>query len=247
MKIVLSRKGFDTTAGGVPSPIRGGVPLSLPIPARDRSVTCYADLGLGETVETLTRGKLGRDALCHDDPMFADGQCWFGQSGAAQGHLRKHGVGVGDHFVFFGLFADRETGERHHRIFAQMQVARCGSPEVLRDDPEFPAPPRPHPHMIGEWSANNTIWHGPAICARSAHPDLRLTVAGGPLNLWSVPDWLRGRGLSYHERPERWLRGNRLDSARRGQEFVCDAGRARRPREWLARVIELLAIEATPG
>jgi hypothetical protein len=32
MKIIFSRKGFDTTFGGVPSPIIHGVPYSLPIP-----------------------------------------------------------------------------------------------------------------------------------------------------------------------------------------------------------------------
>ena len=35
MKIILSRKGFDGTAGGVPSPIMpDGTLLSLPIPAK---------------------------------------------------------------------------------------------------------------------------------------------------------------------------------------------------------------------
>ncbi|GAM05749.1 hypothetical protein MBENS4_2747 [Novosphingobium sp. MBES04] len=57
-----------------------------------------------------------------------------------------------------------------------------------------------------------------------------------------MPPWLRRRGLTYHERPERWKRasarhGPRLDSARRGQEFICDIGRAEAPRAWLAEIV----------
>ncbi len=254
MKIVFSRKGFDTTAGGVPSPIVAGVPVSLPIPADARSTTRFGDLGHGTCIEALTRGRLTRESLCHDDPMFGpspsgEEMAWLGQYGAAQGHLEKHGVGVGDHFVFFGLFAEPVTGERHHRIFAHMEVRQVGRPEALAARPDWIAPPRPHPHFLGQWPANNTLWIGPAHRARNAGPALRLTAPGGPLNLWDVPGWLKQRGLTYHERPERWKRatarhGPRLDSARRGQEFICDAGRATAPRRWLAAIIAELETPA---
>ncbi|WP_067732872.1 hypothetical protein [Novosphingobium naphthalenivorans] len=240
MKLVFSRKGFDSTAGGAPSPIVEGVPVSLPIPARDRSRTTFADRGLAGLVAQTTRGRLTGQDLCHDDPMFADGLCWFGQCGAAQGHLAKHGVGPGDHFLFFGLFADPETGERHHRIFGHMQVLAMGSPDGIERSAHWIAPPRPHPHREGDWPANNTIWFGPGKTARHAPDALRLTVPGGPLNLWSVPSWLRQRGLTYHDKPERWRRGGLLDSARRGQEFVCDIGRAQEPRRWLERIAALI-------
>ena len=43
MKIILSRKGFDTTSGGCPSPILpDGTLLSLPIP--DEEDIKYSDL-----------------------------------------------------------------------------------------------------------------------------------------------------------------------------------------------------------
>jgi hypothetical protein len=38
MKIVFSRKGLDSGAGGFPSPIIDGRPISLPIPTRIRSL-----------------------------------------------------------------------------------------------------------------------------------------------------------------------------------------------------------------
>jgi hypothetical protein len=48
--------------------------------------------------------------LCHQDPMFHDGRCAFGQTGAAQGHLAKQGIGIGDMFLFFGPL--RRAGRR---------------------------------------------------------------------------------------------------------------------------------------
>lgn len=44
MKIILSRKGFDSTAGKIPNPILpDGTLLSFPIPAKEDKLT-YADL-----------------------------------------------------------------------------------------------------------------------------------------------------------------------------------------------------------
>lgn len=246
MKIVFSRKGFDSTAGRAPSPIETGRAISLPIPAGDRSVTRYRDIGHGERVEAATRGRVRRSAHCHDDPMFADGSCWFGQCGAAQGHLVKQGVGPGDVFLFFGLFAEPETGERHHRIFGWMEVACRGAPSEIEYAPEWTPPPRPHPHFLGQWPNPNCLWHGPGASDAPAHHELRLTVPGGPLNLWRVPPWLRSCGLTYHERPERWLADDRLDSVRRGQEFVCDIGERTEARAWLDRTIALIGSGNSP-
>ena len=237
MKIIFSRKGFDSTAGGFPSPIIAGRPVSLPIPATDRSETTYAALGHGGTVEQTTRGKIGANTLCHDDPLFADGYCWFGQHGAAQGHLAKNDVTAGDVFLFFGLFAEPATGERHHRIFGFMEIAAHGHPVAIGKAPQWRDPPRAHPHFIGQWPASNSIYFGAGRTANSAPPSLRLTQPGGPLNLWTVPNWLRPFGLTYHTRPQRWIGRTQLDSAKRGQEFICDVGKAEKPRAWLGRII----------
>ena len=75
MRIVFSRKGFDSGSGGAPSPILSGKPVSLPIPTTHRSHTSYEQLGLGDVVEQQTRGRIGRDHLCHEDPMFFDNFC----------------------------------------------------------------------------------------------------------------------------------------------------------------------------
>ncbi len=207
-----------------------GRPVSLPIPADGRSATRYVDLGLGDLVESATRGRVrGRD-LCNDDPMFADGRCWFGQHGAALGHLLNRGVGSGDVFLFFGLFGEPATGERHHRIFSYLRVESVADPCSIET-------PRPHPHAIGDWGRRNLLFVGAGATAAVASADLRLTKPGGPLRHWQVPDWLARHGLSYHERAERWLSDGILEAASRGQEFVTDVGEDPAALDWLAAVI----------
>jgi hypothetical protein len=236
MRIVLSRKGFDTGSGRAASPIISGRPISLPIPTDRRSVTTYDDLGLGEIVERVTRGEIVRTHLCHEDPMFTDGQCLFGQCGAAQSHLRNKGVGIGDVFLFFGLFADERTGERHHRIFGYLRVDDMVLPSTGELDPLI----RPHPHTLGEWNENNIIYRGAGEVAKTDHEVLRLTQPGGPLQHWIVPQWLKHTGLSFHGKPERWLADNRLEVVARGQEFVADIGDDAAAHDWLNQTIEAI-------
>lgn len=235
MRIIFSRKGFDSSAGGGPSPIVDGIPLSLPIPAGAASRTTYGDVGLGEHAAKASRGKLGAEDLCHHDPMFLeDGTCVFGQCGAAQTHLERQGVGTGDVFVFFGLFAEEAAGEPHHRIFGYLKVGEIiplkdGAPRELVD--------LGHPHALALHARNDCIWRGEGRVARGASETLRLTVPGGPPSLWKRPAWLTRGGLSYHDRADRWLRCGRLRSVARGQEFVADIGRRKAPRDWLEWVI----------
>ena len=44
---------------------------------------------------------------------------------------------------------------------------------------------RRHPHTIGEWNENNTLYLGSGAKARNAHPCLRLTKPGAPVSVWS--------------------------------------------------------------
>jgi hypothetical protein len=140
MKIILSRKGFDSTSGGVPSPIfEDGTMISLPIPRK--SDVSYGDLKnpfgdakfrhLGELVEQLTNYQMSEHSRAHLDPdlnpaMMERGTGWrgtFGQNGMAQKTLRN--VGRGDLFLFFGLFQkvrrNQET-ERYEYDDGQQQM-----------------------------------------------------------------------------------------------------------------------------
>ena len=68
MKIILSRKGFDSSLGGYPSPIfPDGKLCSIPIPSRDGfdkytySMINYDSTNLGKIVFDLTNSKIKPD------------------------------------------------------------------------------------------------------------------------------------------------------------------------------------------
>jgi hypothetical protein len=173
--------------------------------------------------------------------MFHAGRCAFGQTSHAQTHLKNQGVSIGDIFLFFGLFADERGRDRHHRIFGYLQIEAIRSigcrPSKLHQPENFP---RRHPHTIGEWNDNNTIYLGCGATAKFAHPSLRLSKPEGPISCWIVPPWLRGVGLTFHGSANRWTHPNELRVVGRGQEFVADVGACREPIAWLNAVIETI-------
>lgn len=127
MKVILSRKGFDSGYGGFPSPILpNGEMLSIPIPVTEDSIR-YDDLKVdfdlsyeklmydlyGNTIKIEGEGKYPLEKLsCHLDPdlrsfSYNRKTSWkglFGQAGSSQSHLVNQGVGIGDMFLFFGWF-----------------------------------------------------------------------------------------------------------------------------------------------
>jgi hypothetical protein len=124
MKIILSRKGFDSEYGGYPSPILPDGRL-LPIPDANEGVsygdllvdhdTTYFDIMHMLKPSIRIRGErptLMPNTSCHLDPDIrvstlkrkAGWKGLFGQIDAAQSHLHNQGVGVDDLFLFFGWF-----------------------------------------------------------------------------------------------------------------------------------------------
>lgn len=180
MRIILSRKGFDSAAGGCPSPILQGNFFSLPIPTTKRSTITYGDLcePIPRIVTDLTRGRLTPESLCHLDPDIHDRlltrprlRGWrgsLGQVGAAQSHLKNQGVNGGDLFLFWGLFQHirleqdgRWTffGPRQHAVFGWLQVdevikAGTNGGHVLVGNPWL----KDHPHVESGWNENNSIY-----------------------------------------------------------------------------------------
>ncbi len=128
MKVILSRKGFDSKNGGYPSPILPDLRLvSLPIPWESDehsysnlkldSTRTYFDLMKGlKTKTTIKYNKkwhnLTEDTKCHLDPDINSGVIkrnlgWkglFGQMDKDQSHLEEKKVEEGDLFLFFGWF-----------------------------------------------------------------------------------------------------------------------------------------------
>ncbi|MCK9424361.1 MAG: hypothetical protein M0Q38_17390 [Bacteroidales bacterium] len=135
MKVIFSRKGFDSQFGGFPSPILpDGRLVSLPIPNQKDDVS-YSDLLLSDRenyydLMMSLKGKfkyhktwfdLNKNSKCHLDPdLFHDvvprKKGWkpiFGQIDAAQTHLENEGVKEGDIFLFFGTFRHTEYQDGH--------------------------------------------------------------------------------------------------------------------------------------
>ena len=125
MKIILSRKGFDSGIGKAPSPLFASGELhSLPIPetSQTEAPLRYGEIqagqhSLGVLVNDLTHGKITPATAVHLDPdldntsrpRLANWKPLFGQAGAAEGHLQKCGVQAGDIFLFYGWFRQIET------------------------------------------------------------------------------------------------------------------------------------------
>jgi hypothetical protein len=268
-RIIFSRKGFDSAAGGIPSPILDGALVSLPIPARDASNTTYGDIGFGEIVHDLTRGAIGASHPCHRDPDLRMGA--FGQLGPAQSHLSRHAVGPGDLFLFWGLFrrvSHTSSGYRYvakarreHWIFGWLQVS-----EVLHLGPDgsWAAEHYPrlsgHPHCRSGWPVSNTLYlatedlrlRGTSVglpgagIFPSVSEALRLSTPDGPTSVWRVPRWLNpqhgGVGMTYHSALDRWA-DETVQTVGRGQEFVTSLANRSDAWEWLEA---LFACHAAP-
>ncbi|MEQ5787537.1 hypothetical protein J3454_06490 [Erythrobacter sp. NFXS35] len=243
MRIILSRKGFDSTSGGGPSPIVAGRPHSLPIPDRKGlSPVTYGDLGLGAEAAQASKGRFGPDDACHHDPMFlAGGTAILGQCHAAQGHLVKQGVREGDVFLFFGLF-DGEGEGRHHRVFAYLVIEQRIDLVTCDEDTRARYRTLGQPHAFGLHGANDMLYVGRGPAAKTVPASLRLTAPGEKPSQWIVPDWLHRTGLSCHDAAWRWGEEGRLQAVSRGQEFVAPVGGDPEPRAWLKSMIA--AIEA---
>ena len=184
IKVILSRKGFDSSAGGIASPILpDGTLLSLPIPGE--SNTKYSDIAFNGEKYSEIIGRLypgffdSNENTCHLDPdIRKDLRCnpvkgWkpaFGQTDTAQGQLRNAGVEPGDIFLFFGWF--RGVDENYNYIknskkrfnndfysYADTQVI-YGYMQIgkIITDPDEIKKFYWHPHSEGDYGKNNTLF-----------------------------------------------------------------------------------------
>ncbi|HEX6482072.1 MAG TPA: hypothetical protein VF043_24780 [Ktedonobacteraceae bacterium] len=175
MKIILSRKGFDSSPGGgeVPSPIfTSGKLCSLPVPERKHTSHSrryeelkMGNLSLGTVVNDLTQGKIKVGDPAHVDPdlnftTMPRLQGWkpvFGQEGAAEAHLQNSNVKEGDIFIFYGWFRQVEQFKSLYRyvrnapdlhvIFGWLQIERRIS---VSDRSEIPLWALDHAHLTRE-------------------------------------------------------------------------------------------------
>jgi hypothetical protein len=175
-RIVLSRKGFDSGTGCIPSPILSdGTMLSLPIPDAAGTVS-YGDLALrghsyGKIISDLKAKRSGKKETkrlaasdrAHLDPDLirevrerqSEWRPAYGQCGKDATILQKHGVGKGDLFIFFGWFRRCELtggtyrflpGEPHLHVV--FGYLRVGEVIRISSDP-VPEWAKDHPHLHG--------------------------------------------------------------------------------------------------
>lgn len=180
MKVILSRKGFDSSYGGCASPILpDGTMLSMPIPGGEDCQLKFEDIKYGENTYLDIWNKLypkhKTDKLnCHLDPdIRADVRTkpvdnWFaafGQTDKAQRHLNNRGVSEGDLFLFFGWFRetdssfcfvpkskDKQKSKDKHIIFGYLQIGKIVKEEEIKNNYPW------HPHAKGEYGSDNTLY-----------------------------------------------------------------------------------------
>jgi len=248
MKVVFSRKGVDSTAGGRPSPqFCDGSFVSIPIPyphspVRYRDIGIARDVQLGELVETLLR--LDANACAHLDPdlrndsrnqRHRDWKPAFGQSSGALTHLRSQGVNEGDLFLFYGWFqpvVGPPWRYRRHQDYRNGDFqAAWGWLEVGQyiDLDRSPAPDgnRDHPHANGSYRGGNGLF--------IASPRLRIPgfseVSGGGVFDQLVPLTAAGAAASTW-----WFDKSALTKHR--QEHVGDCNRNPELLEIVRRILE---------
>ena len=183
MKLILSRKGFDSTKanGGCPSPILNDRLCSLPIPDSSSPTTYgrispFNGIPIGQIVEDLTHGGISRGNGAHLDPDLRRDALtrttgWrpiFGQADIAQSHLTNQEIGRGDLFLFFGYFRRAEkaggafrfvrSAPKLHVIFGWLQVGSVATAtsDLVAEKPWTAG----HPHLATrpiEYE-NNTLY-----------------------------------------------------------------------------------------
>ena len=260
MKIILSRKGLDSSAGGKPSPIlENGQIFSIPIPSNDEnSPHRYNDVVINEInaadmLSLVGAKKLHSFDTCHFDPLLKFDIGLFGQAGNAQRELDNLGVGEGDLFLFFGWFRDFQQSKKadYHHIFGWLQVDEVikGSNQIRKFCKMSGIK---HPHACADETRykNNTLFisypdstlkfldsnvraHGLFV---KTNNKLILTEPGRTRSNWYMPT----KYFSPSSNPElfetrlRWSskNSNRIKCSGYGQEFVMDTEKNPSVKDW---------------
>lgn len=268
MKVIFSRKGLDSSFGSTSSVIfPNGTLAWLPIPETDQRKKLYSyndlyveDNCLGDIVENISQGKLSRQTTVHLDPDIFPFHTkrdkeWFpifGQTGAAESHLRNCDVGPGDIFLFFSWFRKIDYVDGRYRY-----VSKTSNQHILygwfqiekKEKVNSYTPPyswmKNHSHLQGieynqeldtvYFPTRNLILNGKdtklAGCGYfpKVHDKLILTEKGEKRSVWRLPRWFfpgeDKKPLTYHRNLSRWKLNDEaviLETVGRGQEFVLD-------------------------
>lgn len=261
-RIILSRKGFDSKAGGTASPIfSDGSFFSIPIPQKDKSPTRYQDLnfnGMSGTKilqEASVKSVLPHD-YCHYDPLLSEKIGIFGQADGTQTELKNNNVGSGDLFLFFGWFKQfSKKGDDLHHLFGWLQIDDIieGSDNIKRFLNKVNIK---HPHGYEDVSrySNNTIYvakknitidhkhlslpgHG---LFKKTHNDLILTKNKSTRSRWQLPKKYFSESNKLFLNRLKWKDESNclVDCIGQGQEYILDSKNNPKIVEWALDLIK---------
>lgn len=262
MKIILSRKGFDSGYGGIASPILpDGTMISFPIPSNDSA--CFNDLAFkGKTYQDLineltTPNKTTVGNHCHLDPdirkdIIKRPKGWkpiFGQCDAAETHLENQGVGKGDIFLFFGwfkktsyengLFSFEHGVKDIHVIYGYLQVGDIAKGTDVTKYSWHPHSAYPGGNNTMYIASDNLVIDGKETGLRGSgtlkySEELVLTYPGKTRTKWKLPEFFKEVPISYHTKDSFKPEGY-FQSAHKGQEFVV--GESEEVTAWAKKLI----------
>lgn len=250
MKVIFSRKGFDSSSGGGCSPIMpDGKLVSLPIPDskdKDEYNKLMTDgISYERIISMIHPNAYKKLAVknCHLDPdIYYDAkprqEGWkpsFGQMSGALTQLKNKGVSYGDLFLFFGWFRQTEwhngtlrfvkKAPNIHVIYGYLQIGNIIYPKT----DVVPAWLKAHPHASYK-ETNNAIFV--ASDRLSIMPQMSgagtfylnerriLTKRGCSRSRWNLPDFFRDIPITGCNG---WKEEGYFQSGGRGQEFIWTA------------------------
>lgn len=246
-KIILSRKGFDSSAGGVGSPIfENGTLVSIPIPSKSPSPHKYQDLLINnisgkDLLKEASAKSVTLDSFCHYDPLLTNDVGIFGQASSSQTELKKQQINVGDLFLFFGWFKQfSKKGKNLHHLFGWLQIDNVieGNDNIVRYLDNLGIL---HPHGYGdvERYTNNTIYIGKKSLTyeskifekkgyglfKKSHKDLILTEENSTRSKWKLPQNYFSNTNNLFLNRLKWKdeKNCLVDCLGYGQEFILNA------------------------
>lgn len=253
MKIILSRKGFDSKYGGQPSPIMpDGTLISFPIPSKGDNLKYtdlfYKDKSFFEIINQLSHNpNVKSKYTCHLDPDIRRNNLkrlygWkplFGQQGGALTHLLSQGIGEGDLFLFFGWFRQTEFIDGYLKykknapdlnvMYGYLQIGH-----IHNDISLLPKEFLYHPHAKQKkYKKNNCIFESsdsldflpdyPGANYLKFDKKIVLTKEGYTRSKWRLPNFFKDIEISHHNKSS-WKK-EYFQSCPIGQEFVFDANK----------------------